>query len=589
MVKKRLGLYWLADKVRDEAFIESQLQIAGGNQARILERLEKSKNETKRQALVLKIVYATLLGVVPILPLFMYFQVTGLLAGSMVPVEVLTFISVLLLVIYFGMVSMYLLILGVQSVSGFMSGDAFQWIEVLPVPRQDLQKVGFIVLWRTFDIPMIVVVAVFPTLMAVATGSVIVFFACLGASILNGFFLFCVIILIAEKFNRILKGGETNSRKASIVRVVAMLGAVIAMSSTGLVINVTIQSIGPIFASFASLENAGVVNLLFSLIPFPFATSFLVSFAILPPGTIPAPLILSTLVGVLILVVLLWQLYRRVLAKVRNITSYQSRTEPPHVKEPIGPAGPVTMRDIKPVTPVKAYIRKDLASLTRDFQGAMYLFMPIVYPFVIFIPASQGMRVITGVDLFIYVFLFLMMLTVMNAGMLVTGLLSMEDSGASIIASLPVIPRDQAMAKLKIICTVQLVSTLLPLVVFVGIPEFMPLVPFFLGYCLISIIIAMVMFAAKVRLFGKLRYKYVLDEANVERKALKWFAIICLDISILGGTLILAMLVGTALGTAGIMFVIVVVGGAGFVLAMYLLNRMFPKLPARKISSTLNG
>jgi hypothetical protein len=540
MAKKKASLYGIANKVRDEAFLESQLQFAGGNQARILERLEKSKNDTKHQETVLKIVYGALLGVIPIVPLYMYFQLIDLFKGGIVAVEVLTFISVLLLVIYFGMVSMYLLILGVQSVSGFMSGDAFQWLEVLPIPKKDLQKVGFIVLWRFFDIPMIVAVLVFPTLMAVATGSVIVFFTCLGASLLNGLFLFCIIILIAEKFNRILKGGETNSRKASIVRVIAMLGVVIVMSSTGLVINVVIQSMGSIITSFASLENAGVVNMLFSIIPFPFATSFLVSLAILPSETIPAPLIISTLVGVLFLVILLWLLCRRVLNRLRNITSHQARMEPTRVKER---AEPITVRDIKPIPPVKAYTRKDLTSLTRDFSGAMFLFMPLVYPFVIFLPAAQGLRVITGVNLSIFIMLLLMMLSVMSAGMLVSGLLGLEYSGASIIASLPVIPRDQAKAKLKIICTVQLVSSLLPMVLSVGISELIPLIPFFLGYSLLSIDIAMITFAAKLRLFGKLRYKYVLDEANMERKPLKWIAILGLDVAILGGMFLLTVLV----------------------------------------------
>ncbi len=574
MSKNQLSLYHLADKVRDEAFLEGQLQFAGGNQARILERLEKNKNETKRQQLVLKIVYGVMLGVIPILPVYMYVQVKGMLTGGMLPVEILTFISVILLVIYFGMAAMYLLILGVQSVSGFMSGDAFQWLEVLPIPQKALQKVGFIVLWRFFDIPMIVAIGVFPTLMSVASGSVIVFFTCLGSSLLNGFFLFFIVILIAEKFNRILKSGE-NSRKASLVRVVSMLGAVIAMSSTGLIINVVIQSLESIFTGFASLQNAGAVNMFFSVIPFPFATSYLVSFAILPSGTLPPSLTTSTLMGVSILVILLCLLYRRVLSKLRNITSHQARTEPPRAKEP---ALPVVLREIKPVTPVKAYIRKDLTTLTRDFSGAMYLFMPLVYPFVVFIPALQGMRALTGLDLYIFITIFLMMLVVMDAGMLVAGLLAMEDSGASIVASLPVIPRDQAKAKLRIICMVQVVSSLLPLVLAAFIPELVPLVPYFLGYCLLSTDVALITFTVKVRLFGRLRYKYVLDEVNVEKKALKWTAIFCLDAGILGGMLLLTIFLETLIGIAGIVVLIVVVGSTGLVVALCFLNKMFPKV-----------
>jgi len=63
---------------------------------------------------------------------------------------------------------------------------------------------------------------------------------------------------------------------------------------------------------------------------------------------------------------------------------------------------------------------------------------------------------------------------------------------------------DQATAKLKVICTVQLASSLLPVVLLVWIPELRHLIPFFLGYGLLSVDVAMITFAAKVRLFGKL-------------------------------------------------------------------------------------
>lgn len=573
MVTTRMSLYRLADKVRNEGFLDGQLQVAGGNQARVLERLEKNKNDSKRQQLTLKIVYGVLLGFVPVLPLYTYIQVTSLLSGGVVPVAALTFISVLLLVVYFGMVTMYLLVLGVQTVSGFMSGDAFEWLEILPIPQKKLHTVGFIVLWRAFDVPIVVVVVVFPVLMAIASGSAIVFFTCLGVSILNAFFLFCVIVLIAEKFNRILKGGETNSRKASAARILAMLGAVVAMTCTGLVMNVVFQAIGSIFSSIAGMANPDAVNVLFGLIPFPFAPSFLVAIATLPPGSTPAPLLASSLAGTAILVILAWLLYRRVLAKMRNITSCKGRVAQAVTSTP---AGPVVVRDIQPVSPVTAYVRKDIAALTRDFQGAMYLFMPLVYPFVIFLPAAQGMRVITGIDLYVYTMIFLAMLVVMTSGMLVSGLLGMEDSGASIVASLPIIPRDQATAKLRIICTVQLASSGLPMVLALWMPEIVPLVPFLLSYCLLSLAIVLLMFAVKVRLFGKMRYKYVLEEANVERKALKWGAVLGLGGGIAGGLLLAAKLGGVAMGASGITTMIAIVGGAGVGFALAWLNRMFP-------------
>ncbi|MBN2151296.1 MAG: hypothetical protein JW839_07625 [Candidatus Lokiarchaeota archaeon] len=571
---RKAGLYAIASKVRDEAFLDSQLQMAGSNQARVLERLGKNSKDAKNQALVVKIIYGIVLGALPVLPLFMYVQVSSLIAGGLVAPDAVTFISVLLLVFYFGMVSMYLFILGVMSVSGFMSGDVFQWIEVLPIPRRDVQKVGLVVLWRFFDFPIIVVVAVFPTIMALISGNVLVFLACLGVSILTGLFLFCIIIIVAEKFNRILKGDGSNSRKATFIRSIAVLGYVIVMMSAGLVINLAIQAIAPLFASLSSMSDAATINVLLGFIPFPFAPSFLVSFAFMPPGSVPAPLAASTMVGFALFLVMVWRLYRRVLAKLRNVTSHQARTGAPAQ----APAGSTTVRDIIPVPPVKAYKRKDLASLTRDFQGAMYLFIPVVLPFITFLPSMQGMQAMAGVDLYFFISIFLVMLVVMDAGMLVSGLLGIEDSGASIAASLPVVPRDQVKAKLGIMCPLQLASTLIPLLFVIGFHDFPLLAAFFLGLCLVSVAVAMLTLATKVRLFGKMRYKYVLDEANVERKTLKWLAIVCMDAAIAIGLLVMVMVVGGSCGAVGVVIAVFVAGGAGLALALVILDRMFPRL-----------
>lgn len=576
----------MASVVRDEAFLDGQLQIAGSSQSRILERLEKSKNDMKRQSNAQKIVYSFLLGILPIMPAMTYVQMTGLLLGSSVQLNTVIFISVLILSIYFGMVFMYILVLGVMAVSGFMSGDVFQWLEVLPIPRKDIQKVGFIVLWRFFDIPMIVVIGTFPTIMALVTGSVLVFFTCLGATLLNSFFLFCILILITEKFSRMLKGSTTNSRKATLLRTLAMLGYVIAMMSIGLVFNLAMQSIGLIITGLTSLENMELANILFSLLPFPFAPSFLVTLTLLPPGIVPAPLLASTVGGVCILAIVTWRLYLRVLSKLRNITSHQARMELFAVQKPVGSVQ--QMDKITPVSPVKAFSRKDIASLTRDFRGAMYLFMPLIYPFLFILPSIYPLSagLITGVQIYIYLLIFMTMLTLLSACMLVSGLLSMEDSGTSIMASLPVIPRDQAKAKLKLICVIQFISSMIPLAISAGLPDIASVALFYFSYCIVSIDIVLLTFVTKVGLFGKLRYKYVLEEANVNRKVQKWLAIVCFDGAVLVGLIIVTINVGFMVSVGGMLLVLSCFGSALLVLLLLVFNKMFPRIDLKKKSET---
>ncbi len=567
----------MAGVVRDEVFMNSQLQIAGGNQSRILENLQKNRNTMKHQALLVKIIYAIIISLLPSVPLVMYFQVTGIPLTK----ETLTFISVTSLILYFSITPLYVIILGIISTSGFMAGDVFEWVEILPIPRSTLQKVEFIVMWRFFDIPLLSVVVVFPTLMAWATGSVAVFFVSLGVAVLYAMFLFCILVLITDKFNRIMKGSGTNSRKANIFRAIAMTSYAIVAGSVSLIINLAVQAIGTIIEALATMENAGLINIVLSLIPFPFAPAYLISFFIFPADNLSLPLLTSTLFGICLLVLLTWRLYRVVLMKMRNLTSLQARIEPLAVQK-MPERVDVEIRPIKPVSPVKALTRKDITSLTRDFQGFLLLFFPLVFPFVIFLQATgpQGNLSWLGSNVFIYNFLliFMILLTIMDAIMLVSGLLGIEDSGASILACLPVVPRDQAKAKLKIICTVQLVASLLPLVVFAGEPEIALIIPLFLGFCPLGMSIVLMTFVTKIYLFGQMRYKYALEEVNQGRKALKWAAIVGLDGAILLGLLVLFFFHGDLITPVGIAEILALSGIACLCPVVWALNRMFPKI-----------
>jgi hypothetical protein len=426
--------------------------------------------------------------------------------------------------------------------------------------------------------------AVFPILMTWASGNALVFCACVAASILNTLFTFCLLILLTEKFSRIMKGEGGNSTKASILRTLTMLGYVIAVTSTSLVLNLGIQSIGTLIAGALTMENPGLINVILSLIPFPFAPAYLVTLALIPTSTIPLPLLGSTLIGISLLVLLIWRLYRAVLNKLRNLTSHQARVASlANQQHP----SQLVIRPIQPVPPTKAFIRKDLAALMRDLSGSMFLLMPLVLPFVMFLPASFSGPESSlswtggGVGLYSYLFIYLLMLTVMDAGMLVSGILGIEDAGASIMASLPVVPRDQAKAKMKLIGIIALVSHLLPLVVHAGTAEFLQLIPYFLCYSLVGMAIVFLTIAMKVRLFGKMRFKYVVEEVNFDRKVLKWVAIYGLNILLLLGMLFLMIFAGETLTAEGILLVFTTGGASGLVAVFWWLHRMFPKLSAR--------
>ena len=567
--------------IRDEAFLENQLQIAGSNQSRILENLARNKNSTKNQALVVKVVYAILIGILPLMPLFMYFQIRDLLLMGPITADTIIFASAVLLSIYFGMNFMYMFILGVISLSGFMSGEVFNWLEILPIPRHDLQKIGFIVLWRFFDIPLVVSGAVFPVLMTWATGNFLVCIICVMAAVLNTLFIFFILIIVTEKYSRTFKGSKTNTTKANIIRVITMLGYIIPAVLTGQLFSWALESIGPLIANFVAGESPMIMNFILSLVPFPFAPCFLLGLTLLPQGMLPIPLLVTTLIGVSFLVIIIWRLYKVVLGNLQNLTSHQIRVTSASTT-PLAPAR--EGRPILPVTAVKAFLRKDVASLSRDFQGMLYLLMPFVYPFIMFLPTinQAGNRSLTTIEFFGFLFMFLIMITVMNAGMLVAGLLSLEDSGASIIAALPIVPRDQAKAKLIILCTIQAISSLIPIFLVWNLPNAFELILLLQSFCLIGLTIAIFTFILKIRLFGKMRYKFVVEEVMISHKVAKWFAIITIDVVILLGLWFFLFFLADILTTVVLYVTFTIMGGGGILAMMWTFNRMFPKvIPAR--------
>ena len=100
-------------------------------------------------------------------------------------------------------------------------------------------------------------------------------------------------------------------------------------------------------------------------------------------------------------------------------------------------------------SPLKAYIRKDLVSSTRDIQSFMFIFFPIFYPLIMilsmmgifneFTITTEAILIVWSIILMVYMFIPIM---------LIVGFLNIEESGSSTLASLPLVSRDQAKAKI---------------------------------------------------------------------------------------------------------------------------------------------
>jgi len=234
---------------------------------------------------------------------------------------------------------------------------------------------------------------------------------------------------------------------------------------------------------------------------------------------------------------------------------------------------------IEPRTPIKAYIRKDLSTATRDVQTFMFLIMPFILPLLMLIPlliTPTGLGE-SFLDDYIVVWALLTVYQPIISMMLTSGFLNMEDTGASTLSSLPINTRDQAKAKLLLLGTIQTISFFLPLILFIGNPEFLNYLLSFISYYPVVLTLLISMFQMKIRFFGRMKYKFVVEEFNPEKKITKWIIMVAVQyliffaFNLLGGILLLFF-------NANMMFLATFIGGI-IALGVLLLsfNSMFPK------------
>ncbi len=577
MKEKEMGLYKLAKYTNLEIVMEAQVQSSGANQARVLEKYRKNKGSIKQQAFAMKVVFAMMLLFVAILPVSTYFQLISILSDPFViPDSVLIPGSIL-----FGsfnlMQLLYLIMLGMFAIGAMMSGDTFRWYETLPLSKKRLRKLGFMTVFRNLDVGLITMMLAFPIIMFAISLNILLALVALVISIINVMFSFSILVLIAGKISRVLKISEAGSKKATLIRIFTMLSYMVVLLSASLFLQWIITSADDFFNLMGSLDIPLIINIIMSLIPYLFSSGYLITMA-MEPSSFSQILWVSALVGVGLSILLTYFTYTRALRAMRTVTSSASLDAKQSSSSKITSEKPIRVL-IEPRTPIKAFIRKDLSTATRDIQTFMFIIMPLVLPFITLIPLLMTPTGLTDSfnEGFIAVWAMVTIYQPMISMMLTSGFLNMEDTGASILSSLPIHTRNQAKAKLLLLGSIQTISFFLPIILFIGNPDFLSYLISFISYYPVVLILLLSMFQMKIRFFGRMRYKFVVEEFNPEKKVTKWLImgvsqyLIYFAFNFMGG--ILLVFFGPSL-----MFLATFIGGI-LALGVLLLsfNSMFPK------------
>ncbi|MFX1402347.1 MAG: type II CAAX prenyl endopeptidase Rce1 family protein [Promethearchaeota archaeon] len=579
----RRKYYSLAKYPNLEILMDAQLSSAGANQAKLLEKYKKNKKSVKHQLLALKIVYGFIFVFIPAITIIGFLDISQDYPSA--PMETILFTYALVFGIFFIMSILYVLLMGLFSTSSFMSGNAFKWLQTLPFSKKELKKLGYVTVFRNLDVALIAMVLGLPTILFIMSRDIILFLISIVSSAFNAIFAFSILIILSQKMANVFSESKVNSKKKYILRIATMGGFFILAFGTSFILTFFMNSIGNIFVIFPTNESAVLINRILSLIPFPFGISYLIAF-ITTPGTIPPDLIFTSMIGFALCIGLVYLLYRVAIKQIRSATATEIEVDKKGkkqvlVKEDISV-------EIKTISTTSSFIRKDLISTTRDYQSFIFLIMPIIYPVILILSMTPVIaEEISSLDSIIILWSVVVGVNQFIPFMLVAGFLNMEESGATILASLPLLSRKQARAKIYLILAIQGIGLCIMGIVLMIMTQSLLLLILFLLTIPIAWILLLFTFEIKIRLFGRTKYKYVLEEVNKERKVLKWLVIICSELLIYFAIIIIEFSLLAFSGILGMIIGLVVIGIIGLSSLYYVFTKMFPK--EREIATYYTG
>ncbi|MHA2197186.1 MAG: CPBP family glutamic-type intramembrane protease [Promethearchaeota archaeon] len=574
MKSEKLSLYNIAKYSNYELLIDSLILT---NQLGAWEEKKKNKRSIKIKVIRTKVLYAIIFGILPIFPLLGYFEISDLLLYAPISIEIIIFHGVLYFGLFFILQFINFFLMGMLETGMIMSGRIFEWFETLPIPRSKLKKIVFITIFRTFDVPIVVIILGFPIIMLVATSSIIIFFICLGISVLNTFFSLCILILIGGKINRALDVNEINSRRSNLIRLLSIFSYVVIILGSIYLIQWASSSIDIFFRMFLNVRNPNTTNMILSAIPFPLNPSYLI-LNLIVFDRVPSGLWVSSLVGLIIFGIITYWVFTKSMNQLEKLTF--SRFRSPKESKISDQTKKAIRVKIKSISPFKAFLRKDLMIISHDLKTFMTIITTVILSFIYSFYYNIGnIGQVVPLENLIYMNLIGMLLFhPILSGMLVYSIFSIEDSGQSVITSLPIISRDLANAKLLFIFTIQTIAMFLPILMYIPDQKFTQmLVVTLIGSPFVWMFLILI-FELRINFFGKKRNYYTLEVVKPENALVKWTLIISIEyiISFWITSFIITFYMFNNSTVLTTFLALTAIAGMGIVIQIY--RKMLPKI-----------
>ncbi|MHA1674354.1 MAG: hypothetical protein ACTSYI_12095 [Promethearchaeota archaeon] len=546
--------------------------MAGSNQSQIMEKMNKNSKYIKNQRIAMKVIMSIYLAIMILVPIQSLLLVSESIGD--VALDLLLLASSGMVAAFFLMQMFYLLMFGLFTSTGFFTPESYKWLTTLPIENHSISKIGLFTLFRSLNAQTIVMILLFPIATFIMSLNIFITLIALVVSIINTGMSLAILIIFGAKFTKVINSNVGNNRVSTLIRMGVIIGYLIGT----LLATMGVQFVTPLMESMLAstdLSSAAIITLnqWLSLIPFTLSGGYLTSMLFLGITNFSTIQIASAILGVIIQLFVVYLLGKKAIGTfTQAIRPDDSKNDEKTITS--------TVEDVQISTLGQrgAFFKKDAQNITRDVQSLMFVLLPIILPTLVFllteIPALTGEEALgdtTGIYFLTFTYLFI------GAFMLMLGIIDIDKTGASISASLPIVIREQAKAKIQWAVIILPVANLLPTLFYLGKPYFLEILVTFLIVIPMGIIFAAFVLELKVLLFGKMKYKYVLDEVKIEHKVLKIILMVIIGLVITVGFLILTetMMIDYSMEMAYL-----VLGCTELVLGIgvyYIFSKMFPK------------
>ncbi|MFX0040930.1 MAG: type II CAAX prenyl endopeptidase Rce1 family protein [Promethearchaeota archaeon] len=571
--EKSPSLYTIAKYTNRELLLESLLQSKGSYKSLFLENYKKNQRTFKIKVIATKILYSLVFGILPIILVLNYLEIIEGLGSSPLSSQNIILTGIIFFALYFGLQFFNFVLMGILESSMVMSGIIFRWFETLPISRHRLKRLAYFTIFRTFDIPIIIIVLGFPITMLIQTQNVLLFLVSLIISLINILFSFDLLIMLGARLHGIL---YASPKKTLIIRLFNIISYVAVILGSIYLIQWIFSSLDDIFLSLLDYEQAPITNVILSIIPFPFNPSYLL-FMVITPSQISLFLWISIFVGLGLFILITYMIHMRtsrILSKIT--TSSLTINQKTYIKkEKKKEKIPVKIRTF---TPVVAFLRKDLSIITHDVKVFLSLIMPIILSCIFTFSFNIGnidSPIIMERDIITY-FLGILIFSPIISGMIVYGLSSIDISGETILAALPINHRDRANAKLRLMIILQTLALFCPNLLYIlssRLPIYFFTTVLSLPFMLIFLIFT---FELKIYYFNKFKNRYVLEDVNPQNRIFKWTLIVCIQYSFVFWMLsfVLVFYINLQFDLLQIFYIFTII--ISIIIGTLIFSRMFP-------------